>query len=489
MPNIIGYFHICQKGEWKRSFTIIFNCIKNYGLYDATKEIRCGITSDSGNLIPYYKFNDPKIKIIFIGKSDLYERPTLINMRTQSEIDPSNTVYWYLHTKGLRHFNTPKESFVLDWIKLMLYWNIQKWELALEKLNSFDTYGCNNLYNIFYSGNFWWANINHIKKLSINIGTHYTAPEEWILTNNPNLCEIYSSGIQGEGHYEKNFPVENYYSEKDLLNILPDYFNFENYKILNNCFNNMKREDIINHYLKIGKYRNLLYISEEEENDLVPIFDVDGYRLNNSDLKHLNNDELLTHWNTYGKFENRKFTNDIIPNDFDFDFYRSIYTDVESFTNDMIIYHWINYGKFENRLYNLNLYNLDEVKNDESCLFLAINSGLLNLADKIVNNGSQKLISYVDKKNNTALILAINKKYSDLANKIINTGFSNPCIINNQNDNALLLALALDQIDVAKNLIEKTNIKTIKDNTNNYNTSSVDIAKAKGLTDILKLLD
>ncbi len=46
--KIIGYIHICQKGEWKRSFDIIFNSLQNSGLYDETSEIRCGILSDTG---------------------------------------------------------------------------------------------------------------------------------------------------------------------------------------------------------------------------------------------------------------------------------------------------------------------------------------------------------------------------------------------------------------------------------------------------------
>lgn len=484
MTNIIGYFHICQKGEWKKSFTILFNCIKNYGLYNATKEIRCGITSDSGKLIPYYKFNDPKIKIIFIGDSNLYERPTLMNMRAQSEIDDKNTVYWYLHTKGLRHFNTPKESFVLDWIKLMLYWNVRKWKLALKKLNSYDTYGCNNLDDVFYSGNFWWANNYHIRKLPLEIGYHYTAPEAWLFSSKPNFCEIYSSGIQGDGHYEENFPITNYYSTKDLKNVLPDYFNYENYKILNNLPQNMKRKDVINHYLNIGKKLNLKYISDKENNDLLPVFDVDGYRLNNIDLRDLTDEELINHWNTHGKFEKRKFVNEKIPDDFDFDLYRSIYNDLSSFDDEMLKYHWLNYGKFEDRIYSLNL-----IKDDKNCLFLAINRNLLILAEKIINNLSKDIISHVDKNNNSALILAINKNYSDLANKIINSGHSNPCIINKQNNNALLLALSLDQLDVVENLILNTDIKKIKNAKNNYNSSSVDIARSKGLTHILKLLE
>ena len=147
--NIIGYFHICQIGEWKKSFDLIFNYIKNYGLYDNTTEIRVGILTDSGIKIDDWRLNDSKLKIIYIGKAEEYERPTLLHMKQYSDIDNPNTVYWYLHSKGLRHFNTPKENFVLDWIKLMLYWNIFKWELALEKLEDYDIYGCNNLGTVF----------------------------------------------------------------------------------------------------------------------------------------------------------------------------------------------------------------------------------------------------------------------------------------------------------------------------------------------------
>ena len=41
--NIIGYIHICQKGDWKRSFNILIDSIKKSKLYDNTDEIRIGI--------------------------------------------------------------------------------------------------------------------------------------------------------------------------------------------------------------------------------------------------------------------------------------------------------------------------------------------------------------------------------------------------------------------------------------------------------------
>lgn len=52
--KIIGYFHVCQKGDWKRSFDMIYNYLKNYGLYDETCEIRLGIVNDVGSVIENY---------------------------------------------------------------------------------------------------------------------------------------------------------------------------------------------------------------------------------------------------------------------------------------------------------------------------------------------------------------------------------------------------------------------------------------------------
>jgi hypothetical protein len=121
MTTII-YFHVCQKGDWKKSFTMIFNKIKESGLYDNVDEIRCGIVNDIGTLIPDSLLNDPKIKIIHVGYSHEYERPTLLHMR--NSIDTNTPVkYLYCHTKGIQWFGTRREKYIIDWINLLIYWN------------------------------------------------------------------------------------------------------------------------------------------------------------------------------------------------------------------------------------------------------------------------------------------------------------------------------------------------------------------------------
>jgi hypothetical protein len=210
---MIIYFHICQKGDWKRSFTMIFNKIKESGLYDAVDEIRCGIVNDTGTLLSDTLLNDPKINIIHTGYSHEYERPTLLHMKNNAQ---SNTKYLYCHTKGLQWFGTYNEPFVLDWINLLIYWNIEKWRDAVVELDSYDTYGCNflkkNVYPDHYSGNFYWVTSNHLSKLNKTIDSQYHAPEFWIFnTTEPyTYCNAYSSGLEAGAHYSTPHPPHLY---------------------------------------------------------------------------------------------------------------------------------------------------------------------------------------------------------------------------------------------------------------------------------------
>jgi hypothetical protein len=212
--NKIIYFHVCQKGDWKRSFNMIFNKIKESGLYDNVDEIRCGIVNDIATLITDPLLNDPKIKIIHVGYSHEYERPTLLHMRNNIQPD---TKYLYCHTKGIQWFGTRRENYVIDWINLLIYWNIEKWSDAVLELERYDTYGCNfwkdNInFPDHYSGNFYWVTSDHLKKLNTTIGPHYNDPEFWIFNTTKSYTNFiaYSSGLEGGGHYENPYPQHLY---------------------------------------------------------------------------------------------------------------------------------------------------------------------------------------------------------------------------------------------------------------------------------------
>jgi hypothetical protein len=96
MPSpIIGYFHICQKGDWKRSFHMIMDKIRESGLYNAATEIRCGVLSQDKSAFDDEELIDPKLKIVYVGNLSEYERPTLLHMRgaAVANTDPVDTKF------------------------------------------------------------------------------------------------------------------------------------------------------------------------------------------------------------------------------------------------------------------------------------------------------------------------------------------------------------------------------------------------------------
>ena len=209
--KIIGYIHICQKKGWVKSLKLLLDSLYKSELYEATKIIRIGIVNDDGHIIDHKILHDNKFKILFMGKSEKYERPTLLHMRQKSGTETA--YYWYLHTKGLRHFGTDIENNVIDWIKIMLHCNITYWNLAVNKLNEgYDTYGCNlvhtSTYPYHYSGNFWWTTSKYVHTLSKKIGSAYCDPEFWILTNkNVKTCNIYETFNDPDAHYNNRFTI------------------------------------------------------------------------------------------------------------------------------------------------------------------------------------------------------------------------------------------------------------------------------------------
>jgi hypothetical protein len=201
-------------------FDMLVKRIHNSGLYDALDVLRISVVSDNGLFHDDSRFHDPKMTLVYKGRSEEYERPTLLLIKKQSVDDPEDTLYFYLHTKGLRHIGTEQEDNVIDWIKLMLYWNIDCWRTAIEVVSNecYWTYGCNHT-GIHYSGNFWWSKHSHMKRLSDHIPDYYTAPEDWVtmlyygqitVPIHSEYFNVFSSGLQGMGHYTTPYPESNY---------------------------------------------------------------------------------------------------------------------------------------------------------------------------------------------------------------------------------------------------------------------------------------
>ncbi len=272
--KVIVYIHICQIGRWKDSFNMIMDTLKKSNLYEYSDCIRLGVLTDS--VVDMELFNDPKFEIVYVGKPPEYERPTLLHMRKSSEIESPNILYYYMHTKGIRHYGTDKEDNVIDWIKYMLYWNVEQWKLAIEKLELHDTYGCNyillkNTQNYLYSGNFWWANSSYIKQLPDHIDTSYNDPEFWISRIKNNAYSAHNSMLCNNpnndwGHYVYRYPRSKYVLDIDMVY----YINLDKRKDRNeHVINQLKKAAITDN--KITRYTAIdgdTYSFSDEELDL-----------------------------------------------------------------------------------------------------------------------------------------------------------------------------------------------------------------------------
>ena len=208
--KIRGVIHMCQRGDWKRSLNMVLTEVETSGLLAASETIDLVILADGA---PDIVNVNPKITCIYAGHPDHYERPTLLHLRDLALVDTEDVAYWYMHTKGIRHWGRPGEENVEDWIRMMLYWNTTRWKKAVAMLDrGYDTYGCNLRTNPrpHYSGNFWWARSSHLRTLPSKISPGYEDPEYWLLLVPAKTFEGYNSQMD---HYDRRHPSSLYTAE------------------------------------------------------------------------------------------------------------------------------------------------------------------------------------------------------------------------------------------------------------------------------------
>ena len=179
------YIHVCCINTYKEIFNNLIHCIKNSGLYNIIKEIRCCIL---GNYDKTIFENDPKIIIVKTSNDlSLYETYTINQVHNDALVEDFNVLY--MHTKGV---TKPDSIFVKNWVDYLCYFNIDKYDICIKLLNECinDTIGVNlependgSWHSIHYSGNFWWTKSSYLKKLSPCIQTHYNDPEFWLTRN------------------------------------------------------------------------------------------------------------------------------------------------------------------------------------------------------------------------------------------------------------------------------------------------------------------
>jgi hypothetical protein len=202
------YFHICTINTWHEIVTYMLNKIKESGLYNEVKEIRCVVLGkyDKNDNI----WSDPKINVIYTSEdSSQYERATINRIYEHSLIEDFNVLY--LHSKGV---TKPGNQNVKDWNDLMLHFNVNMHYICKRILKDHDAVGVNLRTDpqLHFSGNFWWSKASHIKKLEPCIDMDYFAPEMWIAGNRKgSFVGLWDSYIC---HYNTRYHKESYILNK-----------------------------------------------------------------------------------------------------------------------------------------------------------------------------------------------------------------------------------------------------------------------------------
>ena len=123
-----------------------------------------------------------------------FERPTLLMARKDAIYTDQEYLVLYLHSKGITRAKDTNETFfqnIEQWRRLMSHHLITQWRRVISVFlkNNVDAVGTlfRNKPSPHFSGNFWWSTASLLRNRVGTIGSEYTDPEMWLLS------DLYSS--------------------------------------------------------------------------------------------------------------------------------------------------------------------------------------------------------------------------------------------------------------------------------------------------------
>jgi hypothetical protein len=158
--KIIVFIHVATINNYQEIVDEIFYSLFKTDLINIADSINVCIVGEGKLTIP----KKSNIKINQISDINIGEFYTLKQIQIYSNNTTTNDKILYVHTKGVASINN---ECINDWRRYMLYFNVEQHKQAIEELENYDTYGVDLVTEPtkHYSGNFWWVNSNHIKKL------------------------------------------------------------------------------------------------------------------------------------------------------------------------------------------------------------------------------------------------------------------------------------------------------------------------------------
>jgi hypothetical protein len=199
-------------GNYQQIVDDIMNRINSSGLIDHVESVRFYYTGP----IPKNIFFHAGKRINFLNGPNLkdFEFPTLNGLKDFCAHTPGQILY--LHTKGV---SAPDNECINDWREYMMYITIERFADCFKALETHDSCGVDvrNEPVPHYSGNFWWANSEHINSLPYpkelpTVLTERHKAEFWVGSSGSHKS-LWDCGIKSNERHLHGYAKEKYRHE------------------------------------------------------------------------------------------------------------------------------------------------------------------------------------------------------------------------------------------------------------------------------------
>lgn len=222
MKPLVLFYHLFAVNDWEAIVSEQFSSLLSSGLSRVAQLNVCiSGPEKSESKIVLEKFSSDFLNCKFhIFDENRFEWPTLQMLWNLAKED--NAYYLYFHAKGVTQ-SGEKRPHVDMWRKYLNYFCITQWRDCVASLEtSVDLAGCQYMpqtkyYPCHYSGNFWWAASEYIKRLPdpASFNGNRLEAEFWSCRSShralslwsTNVC-MYNNSIMPESYTDKaNEPI------------------------------------------------------------------------------------------------------------------------------------------------------------------------------------------------------------------------------------------------------------------------------------------
>ncbi len=185
--SLYHFYHIYAAGNWQQPVAEHVRALKDYGLYANLTSLHIGLVGNTEQCAAVKQYlNEQGLTYTIADEQPSgWEQVTQIPMWEFSK--HHDGLMLYAHSKGASDWNEVN----VRWRRSMTYWNVVRWQLCLEKLETHDACGCHWIYplismpehkygNPMFAGNFYWVRSEQLKTWMRVPLTHRHESEGWV---------------------------------------------------------------------------------------------------------------------------------------------------------------------------------------------------------------------------------------------------------------------------------------------------------------------